>query len=229
MSKSARSDPSDVSGNTPVNIPAPAVVPLSDLAARIEAVLFLAAEPVSEAELKNVFGVATGEITAALAELEGHLAAGHGLVLTSAAGGWVLETSPHFAEVLSLFRDTAQRGRVRLSRAAVETLAVIAWNQPVTRSEVEDLRGVRSERAIGTLLSHELIRISGRRKTSGSPILYRTTRRFLDVFGLEAIVDLPGLEELMELGAGPSEEAAMEDRLKEHCIEEGTGEANDAP
>lgn len=177
------------------------VKPLSALSAQIEAVLFLAASPVPESELKTVLGVSGQELNAALEELGNHLASGHGLVMKSVADGWVLETNPHFAEVLSLFRDTAQRRRVKLSKAAVETLSVVAYNQPVTRSEVEDLRGVRCERVIETLLSHGFIRISGRKKASGSPLLYRTTNRFLDIFGLEAIADLPTLEELNELGA----------------------------
>ncbi len=183
---------------------------LSVLAAQIEAVLFLASSPVPEGELKNVLGVSGTEIGAALAELEGHLALGHGLVLKAVAGGWLLETNPYFAEVLSLFRDTSQRGRIKLSKAAVETLAVITYNQPVTRGEVEELRGVRCERVIETLLSHGLIRISGRKKASGSPLLYRTTERFLDLFGLEAIADLPSLEELGELGANPLEDISGE-------------------
>ena len=133
----------------------------------------------------------------------------------------VLETNPHFAEVLALFRDTSRRGRVRLSRAAVETLAVISYNQPVTRSEVEELRGVRSERVIETLLSHGLVRIAGRKKASGSPLLYRTTPRFLELFGLEAIADLPSLEELGELGADPLEDAGPEGPFPEG--EEETG------
>lgn len=174
------------------------------LAAQIEAVLFLASSPVSEAELRGVFEVSGAELARAIKELEEHLKSGHGLVLKAMAGGWGLGTNPHFAEILSRFRDTAQRGRVRLSRAAVETAAIIAYNQPVTRSEVEELRGgFRSERVIETLLGHELIRIAGRKKASGSPLLYRTTPRFLEVFGLEAIADLPSLEELGELGAGP--------------------------
>ena len=187
--------------------------PLSVVSAQIEAILFLAASPVPDSELKTVLGIAGQELNAALEELGDHLANGHGLVLRSAADGWVLETNPHFAEVLSLFRDTAQRRRVRLSKAAVETLSVVAYNQPVTRSEVEDLRGVRCERVIETLLSHGLIRISGRKKASGSPLLYRTTSRFLDIFGLEAIADLPTLEELNELGANPEDvsEAGYDD------------------
>lgn len=203
---------------------------LSVPAAQIEAVLFLATTPVSEGELKNVFGLSGREISAALSELEEHLASGHGLVLKNSAGGWVLETNPHFAEVLSLFRDTSQRGRVRLSKAAVETLAVVAYNQPVTRGEVEDLRGVRSERVIETLLSHGLIRISGRKKASGSPLLYRTTDRFLEIFGLEAIADLPSLEELGELGADPLDSAAEDDNRNENEneTEDGSGGIDDA-
>ncbi len=179
---------------------------LSVLAAQVEAVLFLAVSPVPSGELQSVLGVSGGEVSSALSELAAHLESGHGLVLRSVAGGWILETNPHFAEVLALFRDTSRRGRVRLSRAAVETLAVISYNQPVTRSEVEELRGVRSERVIETLLSHGLVRIAGRKKASGSPLLYRTTPRFLELFGLEAIADLPSLEELGELGADPLED-----------------------
>lgn len=176
---------------------------LSGLAAQIEAVLFVATSPVTEAELREVFGVPGSMLSAALKELEEHLSGGHGLVLKALAGGWVLETNPHFAEVLSRFRDTAQKGHVRLSRAAVETAAIIAYNQPVTRGEVEDLRGVRSDGVIERLLSYGLVRLAGRKKGSGSPLLYRTTPRFLELFGLNAIADLPSLEELGELGEGP--------------------------
>jgi segregation and condensation protein B len=184
--------------------------PLSVLAAQIEAVLFLATEPLQESEMKTIFGVGGQELSGALNELERHLASGHGLILKSLAGGWILETNPHFAEVLSNFRDVTQRGRVKLSKAAVETLSVVAYNQPVTRGDVEELRGVRCERVIETLLSHGLVRISGRKKASGSPLLYRTTDRFLDLFGLEAIADLPTLEELGELGATPEDVSGEE-------------------
>jgi len=200
MSKSARKD----------NQAQAQINSLSVLSAQIEGMLFLAASPVPENELKNVLGISSHELKDALEELGNHLALGHGLVLKSVADGWVLETNAHFVEVLSIFRDTAQRRRVRLSKASVETLSVIAYNQPVTRGEVEDLRGVRCERVIETLLSHGFIRISGRKKASGSPLLYRTTSRFLDIFGLEAIADLPTLEELNELGANPEEASERE-------------------
>jgi segregation and condensation protein B len=186
--------------------------------------LFLASTPVPESELKTVFSLPGQEIASALKELKEHLALGHGLVLKELAGGWLLETNPHFAEVLSLFRDTTQRRRIKLSKAAVETLSVVAYNQPVTRGEVEDLRGVRCERVIETLLSHGLIRTSGRKKASGSPLLYRTTDRFLDIFGLEAIADLPTLEELKELGAGPE---VLEGPAEDAVVEGGTEETKE--
>jgi segregation and condensation protein B len=196
MSVSARKDSGVFAAAAALSVPA----------AQIEAVLFLASAPVPEDELKTVLGLSGREITAALEELGEHLAAKmHGIVLRSAAGGWVLETNPHFAEVLSLFRDTARKRFIRLSKAAVETLAVVSYNQPVTRSEIEDLRGVRCERVIERLLSLGLIQVRGRKKTSGSPLLYRTTDRFLDLFGLEAIADLPTLAELEELSAVPVE------------------------
>jgi segregation and condensation protein B len=202
------------------------------LAAQAEAVLFLAATPVPEEELKNVFGLSGREVTAVLEELGKHLAEGHGLVLKNTAGGWVLETNPHFAEVLSLFRDVTQKRHIRLSKAAVETLAVVSYNQPVTRGEIEDLRGVRCERVIERLLSHGLVRISGRKKTSGSPLLYRTTDRFLDLFGLEAVADLPTMEELKELCAAPVEsaDAEGEEDDKEQAFETKSEESpGDAP
>lgn len=119
-------------------------------------------------------------------------------------------TAEDVADTVSLFRDTAQTQKIRLSRAAVETLAVIAYNQPVTRSEVEDIRGVRCERVIETLLSHGMIRIAGRKKGTGSPLLYRTTDLFLETFGLSSISELPTLEELQELAPPPEEKPRKE-------------------
>ncbi len=85
-----------------------------------------------------------------------------------------------------------------MSRAAVECLAIVAYNQPVTRAEIEEIRGVRCERVLETLLSCGVIRIAGRRKGTGSPLLYRTTDAFLEHFGLSAISELPTLEEVEE-------------------------------
>lgn len=110
-----------------------------------------------------------------------------------------MTTTDDVSETVADFRDTALTQKIRLSRAAIETLAVIAYNQPATRSEVEEIRGVRCERVIETLLSHGMVRIAGRKKGTGSPLLYRTTDLFLETFGLSAISELPTLEELQEL------------------------------
>ena len=170
---------------------------LSATASRIEAILFIASTQVSERELSETLTVSLREISAALLELQEHLVKhAHGLELQNIAGGWQLVTHPHYAEIISLFRDVSERQRVKLSKASVETLAIIAYNQPITRSEVEEIRSVRCESVIETLLSHGLIKMAGRKKSIGSPWLYRTTDRFLEIFGLASISELPSLEEI---------------------------------
>ena len=174
---------------------------LSETAAKVEAVLFTASSPVSVKELSEALAIPQSTAANEIRNLLSHLEkTGSGIVLQELAGGWKLMTSPLASDVVASFRDTAQRQKIRLSKAAVETLAVIAYNQPVTRSEIEDIRGVRCERVIETLLSHGIVRIAGRKKGTGSPLLYRTTDLFLETFGLAAISELPTLEELQELG-----------------------------
>ena len=170
---------------------------LSATASRIEAILFVASSQVSERELAETLTVPLREISAALLELQEHLVKhAHGLELQNIAGGWQLVTHPHYSEIISLFRDVSERQRVKLSKASVETLAIIVYNQPITRSEVEEIRSVRCESVIETLLSHGLIKMAGRKKSVGSPWLYRTTDRFLEIFGLASISELPSLEEI---------------------------------
>lgn len=174
---------------------------LSSLAKQIEVILFIATSPVSESELSDHLGVSLKDIRSTLNELANHYLEEHGLVLCKVAEGWEIYTDPEFSDVVSAFRETSLKQKVRLSRAAVESLAVIAYNKPVTRSEIEEIRGVRCERVLDTLLSYGLIRIAGRRKGTGSPLLYRTTPVFLEHFGLESISDLPTLEEVEEFVA----------------------------
>lgn len=113
-----------------------------------------------------------------------------------------MSTAPDLADRIDAFRSE-NAPVTRLSKAALETLAVVAYAQPVTRSEVEEFRGVRSDRALETLLSHGLVKVAGRRKSPGSPLLFRTTDVFLRAFDLGALSELPTLEELQELD--PSE------------------------
>lgn len=179
---------------------------ISDTCRKIQAILFVAGSPVPAAELAEVLSLPPSVTSKEISRLDEFLRrTGSGVLLQETAGGWRMVTAEDTADAVSLFRDTAQTQKIRLSRAAVETLAVIAYNQPVTRSEVEDIRGVRCERVIETLLSHGMIRIAGRKKGTGSPLLYRTTDLFLETFGLISISELPTLEELQELAPPPEE------------------------
>ena len=109
-----------------------------------------------------------------------------------------MATAPDLADTIESFANTVSLQRVRLSRAALETLSVVAYNQPVTRSEIEDIRSVRCDRVVDTLIKHGLVRVAGRKKSVGSPLLFRTTDRFLEIFGLSSVNSLPSLEELSE-------------------------------
>ena len=173
--------------------------PLSPVARAVEAVLFVAVQPVGVRELSSVTGVPEEHVERALEEISLRYRNCHGLCLLNIAGGWTMATSPEQEEVVSMFRDVALTQRIRLSKAALESLAVVAYAQPVTRSEIEEIRGVRCERVLETLLRHGLIRVAGRRKSSGTPLLYRTTDSFLSIFGLGAISDLPTLEEMQDI------------------------------
>ena len=107
-----------------------------------------------------------------------------------------MATTADLSDVIESFANSVSLQRVRLSRAALETLSVIAYNQPVTRSEIEEIRSVRCDRVVDTLLKHGLVRVAGKKKSVGSPLLFRTTERFLEIFGLSAINLLPSLDEL---------------------------------
>jgi segregation and condensation protein B len=112
------------------------------------------------------------------------------------AGGWVFRTSPQYAPFV---RDLTKQKPVRLTRAQVETLAIIAYRQPITRPEVDDVRGVDSGPVLKLLLERDLVRILGKRDEPGRPIIYGTTGQFLEFFGLKSLKDLPTLREFTEL------------------------------
>ena len=159
----------------------------SQLANQIEAVLFVAEKPVSRAELAKIVGVTPRQVDGALADLvEGY--AGSGLRLGHDGDDWQLITSPEQASVVSAYLGA---DRLRVSPASLETLAVIAYRQPVTRAEVEAVRGVNCDQTIYTLMQRRLIEERGRRETPGRPILYGTTWEFLECFGLSSLDELP--------------------------------------
>ena len=161
----------------------------------LEALLFAAAEPLAEAELALRLGEAA-DIPALLGALA-TIYAERGVNLVGVAGGWTFRTAPDLAPALRSERDVARR----LSRAAVETLAVIAYHQPATRGEIEAIRGVGLARGtLDRLLESGWVQPKGRRETPGRPLNWVTTPHFLAHFGLESLSELPGVEELRQSG-----------------------------
>ena len=161
----------------------------------LEAVLFASEDPLTERELAERLPEGV-EIPALLAALKAHYT-DRGVNLVRAGKTWVFRTSPDLAVLLS--RDKLMERK--LSRAALETLAIIAYHQPVTRAEIEEIRGVQlSKGTLDVLFDQGWIRPKGRRQTPGRPVTWGTTDVFLDHFGLESLAELPGVDELKTAG-----------------------------
>lgn len=167
---------------------------MNNLQSALEALLFVSDEPVSGAKLAEVLNTSSGDIDSTLVEMaQQYREEERGFQLREVAGGWRLFTHPAYHELIEeyvLSWDTR-----RLSQAALEALAVIAYNQPVTRNGVNAIRGVNSEGVISSLVEKGLVREAGRDKNQGNAILYATTRTFLEKFGLKDLQDLPPLED----------------------------------
>lgn len=163
----------------------------------LEALLFVADRPLTLEQLHQATGVAPEKITQALEKLQGERREGvSGIVLQEVAGGWQLRTDPDSADYVRRFLKVKPQ---RLTRAAVETLAMIAYRQPVTRPEIEGIRGVDSGAVIKALLERRMIKILGKKEEVGRPILYGTTKEFLEFFALRDLSSLPTLREFHEL------------------------------
>ena len=156
----------------------------------VESLLFVAPEPIELARLAQVLGVEPGEVKAALARLSESCRT-RGVRLQRQAEAVQLVTAPEAAPVVARFLGAQVRSR--LSAAALETLAIVAYRQPVTRAQIEAIRGVNCERALATLQARSLIAEVGRQETVGRPILLGTTMEFLEYFGLTDLTDLPPL------------------------------------
>lgn len=159
----------------------------------IEALLFSSDRPLTLEQLKSVLGLGTDEIRALLDELRSEYEANsRGIRITEVAGGFQMITASDFAVFLKKLYK--QRRVEKLSRPALETLAMIAYKQPVTKSEIESLRNVNVDGVVQTLLQKDLIRPAGRKKAPGRPRIYGTTRQFLEYFGLKSLEELPKIE-----------------------------------
>ncbi len=164
----------------------------------IESLIFVVDEPLSIKQLEAVLGdVSLQQIKDILKQLVAEYEAEkRGFVLKEVAGGYQFRTRPEYRDWVTKLKQSSP---AKLSRAALETLAIIAYKQPVLRTDVEHLRGVDSGGIFKTLLERDLIRVLGRKDLPGRPMLYGTTRRFLEVFGLKDLSSLPTLEEMEQL------------------------------
>ncbi|MCL2151096.1 MAG: SMC-Scp complex subunit ScpB, partial [Coriobacteriia bacterium] len=167
-------------------------MPSDNLEAACEALLFVSDEPVSAAALARILERNPSDVDMALSSLATRLEEEErGIQLREVAGGWRLYTHPAYHELIESYVmswDTRS-----LSQAALEALAVIAYHQPATRQAVNGIRGVNSEAVISSLVEKGLVREAGRDNSPGTPILYATTRTFLEKFGLKSLKDLPPL------------------------------------
>lgn len=173
----------------------------------VEALIFVSDEPITLEQIKQVVpGRSSEEIRALVEELSSSFSgAGRGLRIEEVAGGFRFSTRPELAPwIRTYFRN---RNRARLSPASIETLAVIAYKQPITAPEIHEIRGVDPQGSMKTLLEKRLIKIAGKKKVVGRPFLYKTTREFLLHFGLAGIEDLPPIEDFERLAGEISSQA----------------------
>ena len=175
------------------------VLPPDEVRAVVEALIFASPEPLTPREIGKVLGGVPREARqAAVTEIRADYARdGRGLQLVDVAGGYQITTRPEYNDWVRELLDP--RTPTRLSIQALETLAVIAYKQPVTLPEIIDLRGVKSGGVLKTLLEKRLIRITGRKEVVGRPMLYGTTKQFLLHFGLKDLAELPKIEEFAEV------------------------------
>ena len=162
-----------------------------DALGTLEAVLFAAGDPVRLDALQKIFAKPPETLRRLAEKLKERLEErGSGLTLREVAGGYQLVTRPDYYGAIEKLTQVVDR---RLTAPTMETLSIIAFKQPITKAEIEAIRGVRAEKALARLLEYELIAEVGRKQAIGRPILYGTTDRFLQVFGLKSLEDLPSL------------------------------------
>jgi segregation and condensation protein B len=183
----------------------------AELKAILEALIFASPEPLTVKALRKLLhGETPEQIDTALAGLRQDYEHGRGLQLVEVAGGYQIVTRPELHEwVRRLFHE---RTTQKLSVQALETLAVIAYKQPITAAEIAEVRGVNTAGVLGTLVDRRLVKIAGRKPVVGRPFMYATTREFLDRFGLKDLTELPKIEDMAEaLGFDPPGVASVAD------------------
>ncbi len=180
------------------------MTPPGDLARAVEATLFAALEPMSIEAISTHLGGA--DVRDALRELAAHYE-GRGVQLVERGKRWHFQTAPDLAHLLRREREEVRR----LSRAATEVLAIVAYHEPVSRAEIEAIRGVQTAKGtLDVLMEAGWVRVAGRREVPGRPVIYATTQEFLAHFGLQSRKDLPGIDELRAAGLLDPVDTALE-------------------
>jgi segregation and condensation protein B len=179
---------------------------LEDLPAAIEALLLANGEPLAPSKIQEVFAIEEQPVLDALNALsERYKAASSGFELKCVGGQYQLRTKNHLAVFIRALNQSKPK---RLTGAALETLAIIAYRQPIVKSDIETIRGVDATPTIKTLIDRKLVKIVGHQSTVGQPALYGTTEDFLKVFGLGSLSELPSLRDMKELDSDPGEDGA---------------------
>lgn len=160
---------------------------------QLEAILITSEEPVTVEKLSSFFGVEKNQIAEALKELNKEYETNHCFKLREVAGGWKIFVKPEYSPVVTKFNKKKNN---KLGKAALETLAIIAYNQPITKSQIDKIRGVDSSYALRILLEKKLIKIGGRANFPRRPLYYLTTENFLRLLGIKSIEELPRPEEV---------------------------------
>lgn len=174
---------------------------IDELKSLCEALIFVADEPISAQTISQITGESQQLVSAAIKQLANeYRERGSGLQIRQIAGGWEITTKPEYHEYIRAFLKT--KPSAKLSVAALETLAVIAYKQPVTVAEILEIRGVQSASAIKTLLEKKLIMAKGRKDTVGKPMTYGTSKEFLIQFGLKDLSELPSIDDFQDLVRG---------------------------
>ena len=195
---------------------------MDEFARAVEAAVFASESPLTAEEIAGYAG--DGDVEGALASLAERYA-GHGVELVERGGRWHFQTAPDLAHILRRTREDSRR----LSRAATETLAIIAYHEPVSRAEIEAIRGVQiSKGTLDVLMEAGWVRTAGRREVPGRPLLYSTTPEFLSHFGLSSRRDLPGIDDLKAAGLlDPLDEAVFQLQLDGQPEEQLESEAEE--
>ena len=164
-------------------------------AALVEAILYLESDPIDESAISRIGGLSKDAVKAALEKIKERYASEDcGLELSQIGGGIMISAKREYWE--NLKERYGKKSEGKISRAAMETLAVVAYSQPVTRAEIEKIRGVSADNMIRLLLEKNLVREAGKKDVPGRPVMYGTTKEFLKIFGLSSIADLPKLGEV---------------------------------